>query len=328
MRQKFEPLNVVRHGMVQTIASIYWPQVKSVPGISYRHSISIGRDGHLSVIENRPEAWQSGHRIVLLVHGLTGSEDSTHLIRLANAFMRRGILTIRMNMRGCGPGVGLSSGIYHSGRSEDTKSVLEWIGGRFPSSPVTQIGISLGGNATLKMAGEMGQSKPDFLDSIVSVSAPIDLALCSYRISHFRNIVFNRYFTGRLVSQINALSKKYPDKVQALPSDWKDGPMSLARFDDLYVAPVSGFKSGADYYAKCSSSPFIGDIRCRSLLLTAADDPIIDPVSYRNLKYHPLQDVIITDHGGHAAWISNVKDSEFDRFWMDRAVVDWVMSLR
>jgi predicted alpha/beta-fold hydrolase len=177
------------------------------------------------------------------------------------------------------------------------------------------------------MAGEMGDSKPNFLDSVVSVSAPIDLAASSKRISQRRNLVFDRYFTRRLVKHVKTLNEKFPDKIPPLPLGWHSGQMSLARFDDMYVAPVSGFKNGLDYYIKCSSAAVIGNIRCRTLLLTASDDPIVDPLTYTGLKYDPLHEVIVTAHGGHAAWIGQQKDPEFDRFWMDRRVVDWVLSL-
>lgn len=328
MPSDFEPLVPVSHGTIQTIASIFWPQVKSVGGTSTRHKVLIGQEGALSVIENRPLGWKPGGRIVLLVHGLTGSEESTHLVRLADLFVRRGVLAIRMNMRGCGPGLGLARGIYHSGRSDDARAVLEWIGENYPNSPVTQIGISLGGNATLKMAGEMGAMCPPFLDSVVAVSAPIDLAMCSKRISHWKNFIFDRYFTNRLVNHIELLNSKFPEMVQSLPKNWRQGPMSLARLDDTYVAPVSGFKDGQDYYARCSSGPLIQNIKCKTLLLTAKDDPIIDPEPYEQIGQSENREMIVTGKGGHAAWLARDKASEFGRFWMDQVVVNWVLSLR
>jgi predicted alpha/beta-fold hydrolase len=325
MSSSFQPLRPVSHGAVQTVASIIWPQTKNVGGIVERCNVSIADDGFLSVIENRPPTWTQGGRVVFLVHGLTGSEDSTHLVRLASAFVRRGILTVRMNMRGCGPGLGLASGIYHSGRSGDAKAVLEWIAHRHPNSPITQIGISLGGNATLKMVGEYGSDCPAFLDSVVAVSPPIDLALCSERLSHWKNFLFDRYFTGRLVQHIRSLNAQFPEKVTALPESWNKGPISLARLDDMYVAPVSGFLNGQDYYRRCSAAPLIGDIKCRTLLLTAEDDPIIDPLPFVKLPRNSQCQTMITRKGGHAAWISNKKCHDFGRFWMDQFVVNWVM---
>ncbi len=304
---------------------MYWPQPKVVDGEQTRHLIPINPDGFLSVVENRPNKWQPRDRVIILVHGLTGSEDSTHLVRLALAFVRRGFLTIRVNMRGCGPGQDLASGIYHSGRSEDTRAVLQWVGSRFGGSPVTQIGISLGGNATLKMMGEYADDCPKYLDSVVAVSAPIDLARCSERISHWKNVIFDRYFTGRLVSYIEQAHQRVPDRVPPLPKDWARGAKTLTRLDDLYVGPVSGFRDGRDYYDRCSAGPLIDRIRCKTLLLTASDDPIIDPQAYLRLSPNKFCDVRITKYGGHAAWIQRQPDAEFGRFWMDQFVVRWVM---
>ena len=324
MSNTFRPISFLKNGTAQTIASVFWPQINKVSGVEARHLVSIEPHGALSIVENRPFGWMPGNRIVLLVHGLTGSENSTHLIRLANAFVRRGILAIRMNMRGCGSGEGLASGIYHSGRSEDTKAVLEWIGRTFVGSRVTQIGISLGGNATLKMAGEYGEDHPDFLEGVVSVSAPIDLAACSNRISHWKNFLLDRYFALRLTRHVESLHKRFPDKIPPLPTAAKIKKISLAEFDDLYTGPTSGFRDGAHYYQECSAAPLISKIQCQTLLLIAEDDPIITTDAYRALNLGSHQKLVMTRHGGHAAWLGRGVDEEFGSFWMDQFVVQWV----
>ena len=125
LEDNFVPHWLVSGGLSQSVASVFWPQLRSPAGASSRTLVPIGLDGFLSVIVNTPPSWQRGGMIVLLVHGLTGSENSNHSVRLADAFVRRGVLTVRMNMRNCGPGEGLAKGIYHSGRSEDTRAVLE-----------------------------------------------------------------------------------------------------------------------------------------------------------------------------------------------------------
>ena len=324
----FRPFWVVRGGSIQTVAGMFWPQIRVPCGEAERSLVSIGNDGYLSVIENRPSNWSLGKRIVLLVHGLTGSENSTHPVRLADAFVRRGVLTVRMNMRGCGPGEGLARGIYHSGRSEDTRSVLEWIAKKYPGSPITQIGISLGGNATLKMAGELGRHSPTCLESVVAVSAPIDLLSCSRRISETKNRLFDFYFSKHLLRHVQRQNQNNPEKMPKVPIELMSGRLTLAKFDDLYVAPVSGFRDGKHYYESCSSLPLIDSISCRSLLLTSEDDPIIPVDSYLDLAQHPKRRVVITKGGGHAAFIGQQKDPDFGRFWMDRVIVDWVMSSR
>jgi uncharacterized protein len=327
MPANFTPPSILKNGHIQSIATLFWPQPRSVPGNKSRHLVPIEHCGTLSIVENRPDSWQPGGRIVLLVHGLTGSEDSTHSVRLARGFLNRGIMAIRMNLRGCGPGAGLASGIYHSGRSEDTTAVIEWIGLKFPGSPVTQIGVSLGGNVTLKMAGEYGDHIPAHLDSVVSVSAPIALDDCSRRLSHWSNRHFDRYFSGRMVQHIDTLSRRFPDRVRPMPKMTDSNELTLAKIDDIYVGPESGFRDGQHYYQECSSALKIPSIKCRTLLLTSDDDPIISADAYKRLKLSSHHNLVITKHGGHAAWIGQNKLDEFGRFWMDRYVVNWVTSL-
>lgn len=323
----FIPHWLVSSGFIQSIACILWPQIRTPGGLSSRFLVPIGDDGHLSVIQNIPTNWGPERRIVLIVHGLTGSEDSTHSVRLAHAFVKRGVMAFRMNMRGCGPGEGLARGIYHSGRSEDTRAVLEWISSKFPNSQITQIGISLGGNATLKMAGEYGSSRPAFLQGVAAVCAPIDLAACSQLISAPHNRIFDLYFARRLINHVRMQNKRFPDKIPALPVELLHGRQSLARFDDLYVAPTSGFKSGRHYYEVCSSLPLLDSISCPALMLAADDDPIVPVITYQKIRKRRGMDVIVTKRGGHTAFISNRLDPEYGRFWMDRVVVDWVMGL-
>jgi uncharacterized protein len=321
----FTPYWLVKSGSLQTVASVFWPQPNAQLGMDERSLVGIGDSGYLSIVQTKPKDWQLGQRIVLLVHGLTGSELSTHPVRLAQHFARRGVLAVRMNMRGCGPGAGLAKGIYHSGRSEDTRAVLEWIAQRYPGSPITQIGISLGGNATLKMAGELGRNHPDYLESVVSVSAPIDLHASSLRISAPRNRLFDFYFANHLVKHVQVESRRHPDKVPSLPNGLRAGKISLAKFDDLYVAPISGFNSGRHYYEMCSSLPLLDSIRCRHLLLASEDDPVIPVEMYRMIQKKSNRDLIITRKGGHAAYISQWLDPDYGRFWMDRIIVEWVL---
>jgi predicted alpha/beta-fold hydrolase len=236
-------------------------------------------------------------------------------------------MVFRMNMRGCGPGQGLAKGIYHSGRSEDTRAVLEWIATNFPNSPITQIGISLGGNATLKMAGEYGSNRPTFLQGVAAVGAPVDLAACSQRISAPQNRLFDLYFSRHLMRHVHRQSARFPDKVLELPEELLRGRQSLARFDDLYVAPTSGFKSGKHYYEVCSSFPLLDAIHCPALLLAAEDDPIVPVETYYRIPKRRGMDVIVTKRGGHTAYISNRRERHYGRFWMDRVVVDWVLGL-
>ena len=56
------------------------------------------------------------------------------MTRLALKLWQRGVRAIRMNMRGCGAGVGLARQPYHSGRSADVHAVLEELHAEWPQS--------------------------------------------------------------------------------------------------------------------------------------------------------------------------------------------------
>ena len=191
--ESFRPLPPFFGGWAQTIGAVYWPQMPAMRATA-RHVVTLPDGDCLAVLENRPAGWRPGDRIVVLVHGLVGSSASKDLVRLCRKLVRLGHLVMRVNLRNCGPGFGLARRLYHSGRSDDTRTVLHWLAQRFPESPVTQIGFSLGGNITLKMAGEDGDAPTGRLDSLVAISAPIDLAACAARLEQPENRFFDRYF--------------------------------------------------------------------------------------------------------------------------------------
>ena len=194
--ETFRPLPPFTAGWAQTIAAVYWPQLPA-PQPTARHVVPLEDGDSLAVLENCPAGWRPGDRIVVLVHGLVG--PAARKARCVHPqLLRRGHCVMRVNLRNCGPGFGLARRLYHSGRSGDTRAVLCWLAKRFPESPVTQIGFSLGGNITLKMAGEDGDSPSGRLDSIVAVSAPVDLAACAARLERPENHFFDRYFVGLL----------------------------------------------------------------------------------------------------------------------------------
>jgi predicted alpha/beta-fold hydrolase len=287
------------------------------------HVVPLPDGDKLAIVENRPHNWRSGDRIVVLVHGLVGSSASKDLVRLCRKMVRLGFLVIRVNLRGCGSGFGLARHLYHSGRSDDTREVIRWLAARFPNSPVTQIGISLGGNITLKMAGEDGSTPAGRLDSIVAVSAPIDLAACAARLERPENRFFDRHFVGLLLRHVARLHRQFPD----LPCVNFPDSMTLRLFDDVYTAPMSGFRDGADYYARSSSEQFMPNIRCPSLVLCAADDPIVDAQCYRRLSPSEHVEPVMTPHGGHVGFLARPDGPWPGVRWMDNLILNWAQRL-
>jgi len=313
----FKPLPLLSHGRTQTLAARYFP-FHSIITNNLHHIITLPCEDRIALIENRPSHWRPSKRIILLVHGLSGSHLSSYMVRLAHHFLRAGCCVIRMNLRGCGSGAGLAQHLYHSGRSEDTRAVLAWLKQHYPDSPVTQIGFSLGGNITLKMAGEDGKMPSGNLDSVIAVSPPLDLAASVKLIIHPKNRIFDAYFVNELRTEIKKIHQAFP----TLPPVDLPKKLNLYDFDDLYTAPRSGFKNALDYYQRASSLQFIHNITIPTLILYALDDPMINRSAFLRLPKQKNLEVIITKKGGHVGWLGKT-DQFFNFRWMDRVLVKW-----
>jgi hypothetical protein len=187
---------------------------------------------------------------------------------------------------------------------------------------LTALGFSLGGNITLKMAGEDGPQRSGRLDSVAAVSAPIDLGQSSLRLSRPENRFFDRYFTRALCGHVRCLHAKLPDLAPLeFPPD-----MTVRQFDDLYTAPRSGFQNADDYYRRASSLPLIPAIQYRTLLVGAADDPVVETGCYRSLAAGSNLEVLVTPHGGHMGFLGTSPGTRGVR-WMDSVILQWIEEL-
>lgn len=317
----FRSLPLLSNPHVQSVVAMFWPSRReSFPSI---HRVVEMPDGDkLVVVVSTPPEWRPVRRTVVMVHGLCGCYGSPYLVRMAGKLYQRGLRAVRVNLRGCGSGVGLARQPYHSGRSEDVRRVIEWLARESPESPVTLVGFSLGGNIVLKMAGEDGERPTARLDSVIGVSAPIDLMACSRLIGQPRNRIYDWYFVRRLLATVRELHRFFPD----LPPIDLPPRLTLRMFDDLYTAPRSGFRDAADYYTRASSGPLVERIVVPTLLLSSRDDPFIATGPFEQLPRRPNIEVCLTDGGGHLGFLGFTGKSR-DHRWMDERLVRSILSL-
>lgn len=316
--QPFKPMMLCSSGKGQTLLTNFYPAGFDI-GATETHYLKLPDQDKLVVLEYKPQNWVPGNRIIVLVHGLTGSHKSKYNVRLTKEWIKTGHLIVRVNLRGCGPGAGLARHPYHSGRSEDTRFVLEWLKERYPNSPVTQVGFSLGGNITLKMAAEDEDNPSGNLDSVMAISPPVDLHACSALLHKPENQIFEKYFVGKLIEDVQVRAKHFPD----IPELELDPQMPLLEFDNTYTAPFSGFVDAIDYYTQCSSGMLLDRIKVPTLILYAKDDPFITIERFIHKMNPEIVDCLVTEEGGHVAWFgSTFKGS--NRLWMDGALIKWL----
>jgi len=232
--------------------------------------------------------------LVMLIHGLTGCEDSTYMRASTRHLLDRGHPVLRLNLRGVGPSRERCRFQYHAGRTEDLRAVIGRMDGRLAANGIVIVGYSLGANMLLKYLGEQGRRAP--LLGAVSISAPIDLKATQVRFMQRRNRRYHDHLLARMKEGI--LSSSGLERADL------DTISSVYEFDDRVVAPRNGFAGADDYYARCSARNFLAGIRVPTLIVHARNDPWIpvDPYLAFDWTSNPRLTPLLPRGGGHVGF--------------------------
>lgn len=306
----FQPFLGLSSKHLQTIIPSYRSPGKEPPWDS--KFVELGGGDQLVCKVSTPLDWDRSGKSVVLVHGLGGSDSSGYMIRMARKLYAHGCRVVRVNLRGCGLGTGLSSSPYYAGASQDLLKVIDACKEEAPLSKIVIIGFSLGGNIALKLAGELGEKGPHFIERLIAVCAPIDLADTVRLISSREHYLYHSYYLKNFSRQIH---------------QWVDHPVhSLYELDNTVIAPAWGYKNAEEYYRKCSSRVFLPDIRLSTDLLYAADDPFIELASLQGVALPSAVRAWATSKGGHMGFIGKTSP-EHHGFWMDQQLLSWIGSI-
>lgn len=285
---RFVPLPPWFGGDLQTLRNYLRPPgdiLAPWPGEVLRFPMKDGTGDELVGALHRP-AEDGGRPMVLLLHGLTGCQDSTYIRVAARELLGAGHPVLRLNWRGAGPTLGKTRSFHHAGRTDDLFAVIGSMSGALARNGLAAIGYSLGGNVLLKYLAERGGLAP--LRAAVAVSPPIDLHATQRRIAEYRNRRYHRYLLARMREE-----QPCPPAVA-----------SILEFDDHVVAPAHGFRDALEYYAQCSSGPHLGAIRTPTLVIHAADDPWIPSRTFRAIAWDQFRHVrlLMPWSGGHVGF--------------------------
>jgi predicted alpha/beta-fold hydrolase len=248
-------------------------------------------------------------RRMVLFHGLEGSSDSHYARRLARAFPAAGWRVAIPHWRGCSGEPNRKPRAYHSG---DTAEV-DWILRRFPA-PVDVIGVSLGGNALLKWLGERSDAATAVVRRAAAVSAPLDLPACGVALDRGLNrLLYTRMFLSTLKPKSLAQLARFP---QLFDADRMRRSTTFREFDDLYTAPVHGFRGVDDYWARAASGPWLEHVRVPTLVINARNDPFLPEASLlaASRKAAPCVTLELPRFGGHVG---------FRGGWMTKRLIDF-----
>jgi hypothetical protein len=321
----FRPHPLFKNNHAQTIVGNLYPRrakLMSEFGKDEKRLFEVAADARL-LAHCR---WQSSDRhqspTLLLVHGLEGSSNSIYMLGTAAQAFANGFNVLRLNLRTCGETEHLTNSLYHSGMSEDLRAVIKELIERDGFERIVVAGFSLGGNMSLKLAGEWGETPPKEVSAVCAVSPSIDLAGCTNAINRRSNWIYNRRFLNNLTRRMRRVKKLYPEIYEI---EGIEKIRSIRDFDAQITARYGGFKDADDYYAQSSSMQLIDKIRIPTLIVHAQDDPFVPFAPFRQITRSANEFVVLLapKYGGHVGFVSDSKIKGENRFWAENRIIEF-----
>jgi predicted alpha/beta-fold hydrolase len=266
-------------------------------------------------------SWQPGPRdsrpALVIVHGLGGSDSSSYVVSTGRVAFARGWHVVRMNMRGSGDGEALCPLLYNAGLDGDLLHTLEAVSGLVPRLAVT--GFSLGANLALLAVSRGRDRLPRSVEGLAAISPPLDLSACADALERWDNRLYQRYF---MVMLQDAYRRRHRQRPDLFPADLEAGLRTVREYDDRITGPFGGYEGAADYYKRSSAGPYLSSITLPTLVLSAADDPMIPIHSVEPWAASKSVRQEITPTGGHVGFVARASAPGY--FWAAEHALDFL----
>lgn len=281
--------------------------------------------------------------LVLIVHGLEGSVESSYVKGVCEKALNIGFSVCRVNLRNCGDTLHLARGLYNAGMSDDIVAIAAYLKKRFGFEQIFLSGFSLGGNIVLKAAGEQGRALGEqvgeqfaatalkgcaalekgpaavekgglaadkeaadvdsVIDAVCAVCPPVELDHCVSTIERGENWLYEHGFLLSLKEKVRAKNRLFPGRYDV---EILPSITSLRGFDNAFTAPDAGYVDAAAYYHGASALRVISDINVPALVVAAVDDPLVPISSFAGNEFAENDSVTLLTpkNGGHVAFVS------------------------
>jgi predicted alpha/beta-fold hydrolase len=259
--------------------------------------------------------------VLVLFHGLEGSARSHYARSTAHTCKQLGWRLILPHFRGCSGELNRQPRAYHSGDTAEIDWILRRLHADHGGRKLHAAGVSLGGNALLKWAGEQGRAAADIVTGVASMCAPLDLAACGHTLAHGFNRIYTRHF-------LNTLKRISAARLRLFPGLFDGQRMQSARnlwqFDDVVTAPIHGFKGADDYWARASAKPWLKSIVVPALAVNPKNDPFL-PAAHLPTPAEISPSVRLEQpaDGGHVGFVSGPFPGRLD--WLPQRLVHFFL---
>ena len=253
-------------------------------------------------IDSRAAGAESVGVLCVLFHGLEGSSRSHYALAWADQARQWRWRLAVPHFRGCSGEPNRAPRAYHSGDFEEVGWILQRMRSEH-AGPLLAVGVSLGGNALMRWAQEAGEMARHTVDAVVSVGSPLDLTASGHAIGRgFNRLVYTPMFLRTMKPRAMTKLAQYPglfDREALLRA------RDLYEFDNLFTAPLHGFRDVQDYWCRASSAPHFARVRLPALVINALNDPFVPAASLPG--QHQVSDSVTLwrpAQGGHVGFAS------------------------
>ncbi len=310
----YRPPRFLKSGHLQTIIPSLF---RKVDGIAYtRERIETPDGDFLDLDWSRIDA----KRAVIVAHGLEGHSQRAYVKGMVKALNRHGWDAVAWNFRGCSGEMNRKVRFYHSGDTADLDTVVRQVLKQKRYRRLALVGFSVGGNVVLKYVGELGSQAVNKIYKVVAISVPCNLQGSAEKMARPVNKIYLIRFLRMLRDKVRQKATLFPSEIPAEPLK---RVKSFHDFDNLYTAPLHGFRDAVDYWQRSSCAQFLPNIAVPTLLINAANDPFLTPSCYPReaARENPCLYLEIPDSGGHVGFIQFNSRGEY---WSERRAVQFL----
>jgi hypothetical protein len=268
---------------------------------------------------------------VLLLHGTEGSAFSLHTQGLAVLVAQAGWRGTVLNFRSCARDPrdirrrlpNRRPRLYHAADTDDLDLVVRALRAREPETPLLAIGFSLGGGVLLKWLGAQGESSAIAAAATISVPYVLAAAVDYLERPGARFYVYN--FMRRLRPKVLDVLARFPAETSHIDAERVRRARTLRELDEHATAPLHGFLSADDYYARASTLPELPGVRVPTLCISGEDDPFYPAAALAPAREaaSPHVRLVVTPWGGHTGFVTGPWPWR-PVYWAEEAAMAWL----
>ncbi len=249
----------------------------------------------------------------ILLHGWEGSAESQYILSLSHALLERGVDVLRLNLRDHGNTHHLNRELFHSCRLPEVVGAVARLRALFATHRIVLAGFSLGGNFMLRVAAAAPASGIA-VDRVVAISPVLDPATTLDALENGFPL-YHAYFVQKWTRSLLL-------KQRAWPGVYRFEPLlrsrNLRRMTEELVLAHTEYADLESYLAGYAiTGARLADLSVPSVIVTAADDPMIPARDLARLARTDALRVVTTRHGGHCGFLEHLGPMT----WVDRFVL-------